>query len=35
MYWSVLACVIGVEYIAEWLVSWFVCRSSLPGRNEY
>ncbi|KAH8987936.1 TB2/DP1, HVA22 family-domain-containing protein, partial [Lactarius hatsudake] len=22
MYWSVLACVIGVEYLAEWLVSW-------------
>ena len=24
MYWSVLACVIGVEYLAEWLVSWSV-----------
>jgi len=22
MYWSVLACVVGVEYLAEWLVSW-------------
>ncbi|GLB39939.1 putative TB2/DP1, HVA22 family protein [Lyophyllum shimeji] len=22
MYWSVLGCLIGVEYIAEWLVSW-------------
>ncbi|KAI0260054.1 TB2/DP1, HVA22 family-domain-containing protein [Gloeopeniophorella convolvens] len=22
MYWSVLACVIGIEYLAEWLVSW-------------
>jgi receptor expression-enhancing protein 1/2/3/4 len=27
MYWSVLACVVGVEYLAEWLVSWCV----LPG----
>jgi hypothetical protein len=36
MYWSVLACVIGVEYIAEWLVSWSVLflpsgSNSLPG----
>lgn len=22
MYWSVLGCVVGVEYLAEWLVSW-------------
>lgn len=22
MYWSVLGCVVGVEYVAEWLVSW-------------
>jgi len=22
MYWSVLGCVVGIEYIAEWLVSW-------------
>lgn len=22
MYWSVLGCIVGVEYIAEWLVSW-------------
>ena len=24
MYWSVLGCVVGVEYVAEWLVSWYV-----------
>lgn len=24
MYWSVLGCIIGVEYVAEWLVSWCV-----------
>jgi len=22
MYWSVLGCIVGVEYVAEWLVSW-------------
>ncbi|KAH9972538.1 TB2/DP1, HVA22 family-domain-containing protein [Lactifluus volemus] len=22
MYWSVLACVVGLEYLAEWLISW-------------
>ncbi|KAG5643331.1 hypothetical protein DXG03_001181 [Asterophora parasitica] len=22
MYWSVLGCIIGVEYLAEWLISW-------------
>ncbi|KIL68389.1 hypothetical protein M378DRAFT_21910 [Amanita muscaria Koide BX008] len=22
MYWSVLGCLVGVEYIAEWLISW-------------
>ncbi|KAF8961827.1 TB2/DP1, HVA22 family-domain-containing protein [Flammula alnicola] len=22
MYWSVLGCIVGVEYLAEWLVSW-------------
>lgn len=22
MYWSVLGCIVGLEYIAEWLVSW-------------
>jgi len=22
MYWSVLGCIIGVEYVAEWLISW-------------
>ena len=29
MYWSVLACVVGVEYLAEWLVSWCALRYSL------
>ena len=24
MYWSVLGCIVGVEYVAEWLVSWYV-----------
>lgn len=24
MYWSVLACIITIEYVAEWLVSWYV-----------
>jgi receptor expression-enhancing protein 1/2/3/4 len=24
MYWSVLGCIVGVEYAAEWLVSWSV-----------
>jgi hypothetical protein len=28
MYWSVLACVVGVEYLAEWLVSWCALRDS-------
>lgn len=28
MYWSVLACVVGVEYLAEWLVSWCVLQDS-------
>lgn len=32
MYWSVLGCVIGVEYVAEWLVSWYV---PLDQRNNY
>ncbi|KAF8186393.1 TB2/DP1, HVA22 family-domain-containing protein, partial [Pholiota molesta] len=22
MYWSVLGCIVGVEYLAEWLISW-------------
>ncbi|KAH8112927.1 TB2/DP1, HVA22 family-domain-containing protein [Phellopilus nigrolimitatus] len=22
MYWSVLGCLVGVEYVAEWLISW-------------
>ncbi|KAG6380124.1 TB2/DP1, HVA22 family-domain-containing protein [Boletus reticuloceps] len=22
MYWSVLGCIVGIEYVAEWLVSW-------------
>lgn len=24
MYWSVLGCIVGVEYAAEWLISWSV-----------
>ena len=24
MYWSVLGCIVAVEYVAEWLVSWCV-----------
>jgi receptor expression-enhancing protein 1/2/3/4 len=24
MYWAVLGCLVGVEYVAEWLVSWCV-----------
>jgi receptor expression-enhancing protein 1/2/3/4 len=28
MYWSVLACVVGVEYLAEWLVSWCALRDT-------
>ncbi|KZT04922.1 uncharacterized protein LAESUDRAFT_760665 [Laetiporus sulphureus 93-53] len=24
MYWSVLGCIVAVEYMAEWLVSWYV-----------
>ena len=23
MYWSVLGCLIGVEYVAEWAISWY------------
>ncbi|KAG8679597.1 hypothetical protein FRC09_018851 [Ceratobasidium sp. 395] len=23
MYWSVMGCVVGVEYIAEWLIRWY------------
>lgn len=23
MYWSVLGCIVGVEYLAEWLISWY------------
>ncbi|TFY75452.1 hypothetical protein EWM64_g8561, partial [Hericium alpestre] len=22
MYWSVLGCIVGVEYVAEWMISW-------------
>ncbi|KAJ7120977.1 TB2/DP1, HVA22 family-domain-containing protein [Mycena epipterygia] len=22
MYWSVLGCIVGVEYVAEWIISW-------------
>ncbi|PFH53476.1 hypothetical protein AMATHDRAFT_45361 [Amanita thiersii Skay4041] len=22
MYWSVLGCIVGIEYVAEWLISW-------------
>jgi receptor expression-enhancing protein 1/2/3/4 len=35
MYWSVLGCIVGIEYIAEWTVSWYfslfspLCVSSL------
>ena len=29
MYWSVLGCVIGFEYVAEWAVSWYFRSSSL------
>ena len=28
MYWSVLGCVVGIEYVAEWLISWYVTRIS-------
>lgn len=28
MYWSVLGCVVGIEYVAEWLISWYVCHSN-------
>ena len=24
MYWSVLGCIVGIEYVAEWLISWYV-----------
>ena len=24
MYWSVLGCIVSVEYVTEWLVSWYV-----------
>lgn len=24
MYWSVLGCIVGVEYVAEWIISWCV-----------
>ena len=24
MYWSVLGCIVGIEYVAEWLISWLV-----------
>lgn len=23
MYWSVLGCIVAVEYVAEWLISWY------------
>lgn len=28
MYWSVLGCIIAVEYVAEWLLCWYVCSNS-------
>ncbi|KAH9474711.1 HVA22-like protein i [Psilocybe cubensis] len=31
MYWSVLGCIVGVEYIAEWLVSWIPFYTSLKA----
>jgi receptor expression-enhancing protein 1/2/3/4 len=31
MYWSVLGCVVGVEYLAEWLVSWIPFYSTLKA----
>ena len=24
MYWSVLGCIVAVEYVAEWLIFWYV-----------
>ncbi|KAF8803346.1 hypothetical protein BYT27DRAFT_7195658 [Phlegmacium glaucopus] len=31
MYWSVLGCVVGVEYLAEWLVSWIPLYSTFKA----
>jgi len=31
MYWSVLGCVVGVEYVAEWLVSWIPLYSTFKA----
>ncbi|KAF4613019.1 hypothetical protein D9613_011086 [Agrocybe pediades] len=31
MYWSVLGCIVGVEYLAEWLVSWIPLYSTIKA----
>jgi len=31
MYWSVLGCIVGVEYLAEWLVSWIPFYSTIKA----
>jgi hypothetical protein len=31
MYWSVLGCIVGVEYVAEWLVSWYAVDCHIAG----
>ncbi|CAA7266169.1 unnamed protein product [Cyclocybe aegerita] len=31
MYWSVLGCIVGVEYLAEWLVSWIPLYSTMKA----
>jgi receptor expression-enhancing protein 1/2/3/4 len=31
MYWSVLGCVVGVEYVAEWLISWIPLYSTFKA----
>lgn len=39
MYWSVLGCIVAVEYVAEWLISWYAlsrtarCMTSVSQQN--
>jgi hypothetical protein len=30
MYWSVLGFIVGIEYFAEWSISWYVTAYSMP-----
>ena len=33
-YWSVLGCIVFVEYVAEWLVSWYAVRPLVDNLKD-